>query len=73
MVIYQGAHIDPRLVCGVQNSVLTWFYYKTMQEAVITLNHENVYVWNIGQGEAQHRKYKGLKLGGGQAHDWSSV
>jgi hypothetical protein len=31
---------------------------------------ENVH--NIGQGEAQHRKYKRLKLGGGQAYDRSS-
>jgi hypothetical protein len=30
-------------------------------------------VRNIGQGEAQHRKYKRLKLGGGQAYDHSSV
>jgi hypothetical protein len=28
---------------------------------------------NIGQGEANHRKYKRLKLGGGQAYDRSSV
>jgi hypothetical protein len=28
---------------------------------------------NIGKGEAQHRKYKRLKLGGGQAYDRSSV
>jgi hypothetical protein len=27
---------------------------------------------NIGQGEARHRKYKRLKLGGGQAYDCSS-
>jgi hypothetical protein len=26
----------------------------------------------IGQGEARHRKYKRLKLGGGQAYDRSS-
>jgi DnaJ-class molecular chaperone len=31
-------------------------------------NHENPYVRNIGQGEARHRKYKRLKLGGGQAY-----
>jgi hypothetical protein len=30
-------------------------------------------VRNIGQGEAQHIKYKRLKLGGGQAYDLSSV
>jgi hypothetical protein len=28
---------------------------------------------NIGQGEAQHRKYKTLKFGGGQAYDLSIV
>jgi hypothetical protein len=27
---------------------------------------------NIGQGEARHRKYKRLKLRGGQAYDRSS-
>jgi hypothetical protein len=27
---------------------------------------------NIGQGEPRHRKYKRLKLGGGQAYDRSS-
>jgi hypothetical protein len=32
----------------------------------------NPNVRNIGQGEAQHRKYKRLKLGGGQAYDRSS-
>jgi hypothetical protein len=36
-------------------------------------NHSNENVRNIGQGEANHRKYKRLKLGGGQAHDRSSV
>jgi hypothetical protein len=39
-----------------------------MQAAVI-LNHENVNVHNIGQGEAQLKKYKRLKLGGSQAYD----
>jgi hypothetical protein len=33
------------------------------QQAEIIQNHENVRY--IGQGEAQHRKYKRLKLGGG--------
>jgi hypothetical protein len=37
------------------------------QEAVIQ-NHENEHVCGIGQGEARHRKYKRLKLGGGQAY-----
>jgi hypothetical protein len=32
-------------------------------------NHENENVRNIGQGEARNRKYKRLKLGGGQEYD----
>jgi hypothetical protein len=35
-------------------------------------NHGNEHVRNTGQGEARHRKYKRLKLGGGQAYDRSS-
>jgi hypothetical protein len=42
------------------------------QQAEVILNHENANVRNIGQGEARHRKYKRLKLGGGQACDRSS-
>jgi hypothetical protein len=38
------------------------------QEEVI-LNHVNSNVRDIGQGEAMRRKYKRLKLGGGQAYD----
>jgi hypothetical protein len=34
--------------------------------------HENEHVRGIGQGEARHRKYKRLKLGGGQAYDRSN-
>jgi hypothetical protein len=37
--------------------------------AQVIQNHENVNVRNIGQGDARHRKYKRLKLGGGQAYD----
>jgi hypothetical protein len=36
-------------------------------------NHENANVRYIGQGEARHRKYKRLKLGGGHVYDCSSV
>jgi hypothetical protein len=42
------------------------------QQAEVIQNHENKNVGNIGQGEARHRKYKRLKLGGGQAYDLSS-
>jgi hypothetical protein len=37
------------------------------QQAEVIQNHENESFRNIGQGEAQHRRCKGLKLGGGQA------
>jgi hypothetical protein len=43
------------------------------QQAEVIQNHSNDNVRNIGQGEANHRKYKRLKLGGGQAYDRSSV
>jgi hypothetical protein len=42
------------------------------QQAEVIQNHENDNVRNIGQGEARHRKYKRLKLGGGLAYDRSS-
>jgi hypothetical protein len=42
------------------------------QEAEVIHNHENESVRTIRQGKACHRKYKGLKLGGGQAYDRSS-
>jgi methionine synthase II (cobalamin-independent) len=37
------------------------------EQAEVIQNHENANVRNIGQGEARHREYKRLKLGGGQA------
>jgi hypothetical protein len=43
------------------------------QQAEVIQNHENANVRNIGQGEAQHRKCKRLKVGDGQAYDRSSV
>jgi hypothetical protein len=42
------------------------------QQAEVIQNHDNENVHTIGQGEARHRKYKRLKLGGGQAYDRSS-
>jgi hypothetical protein len=42
------------------------------QQADVILNHDNVNVRYIGQGEARHRKYKRFKLGGDQAYDCSS-
>jgi hypothetical protein len=42
------------------------------QQTEVFQNYENATVRNMGQGEARHRKYKTLKLGGGQAYDRSS-
>jgi hypothetical protein len=42
------------------------------QQAEVTQNHENEHVRSIGQGEARQRKYRRLKLGGGQAYDLPS-
>jgi hypothetical protein len=38
----------------------------------ISVEYENEHVRGIGQGEARHKKYKRLKLGGGQAYDHSN-
>jgi hypothetical protein len=43
------------------------------KQAKIIQNHGNANVCNIGQGEPRHRKYKRLKLGGGQTYHRSSV
>jgi hypothetical protein len=43
------------------------------QQAEVIQNHVNENVRCIGLEEANHRKYKKLKLGGGQAYDRSSV
>jgi hypothetical protein len=37
------------------------------QQAGVIQNHENEHVSGTGQGETSFRKYKRLKLGGGQA------
>jgi hypothetical protein len=42
------------------------------QQAEVIQNHENEHVRSTGNSEARHRKYKMLKLGGGQAYDSSS-
>jgi hypothetical protein len=43
---------------------------RTQVEVILTLR--NPLVYGTGQGEAMHRKYKRLKLGGGQAYDCSA-
>jgi hypothetical protein len=42
------------------------------QQTEVIQNHDNENFRIIGQGEARHRKYKRLKLSGGQAYDRSS-
>jgi hypothetical protein len=42
------------------------------KEAEVIQNHENEYVRCRGQGEAGHRKYERLNLGGGQAYNRSN-
>jgi hypothetical protein len=39
-----------------------------MQDAEVIQNHQNLNVRATGQGEAMHRKYNRLKLGGGLAY-----
>jgi hypothetical protein len=44
--------------------------YKTKlcrQQAEVMVDHENKHIRRTGHGEARDRKYKRLKLGGGQA------
>jgi hypothetical protein len=42
------------------------------QQAEVIQNHDKENVRTIGQGESRHRKYKRLKLGGGQVYNRSS-
>jgi hypothetical protein len=42
------------------------------QQAEVIQNYENANVRDIGKGEAQHSKYKRLKLGDSQAYDHSN-
>jgi hypothetical protein len=42
------------------------------QQTEVIQNHDNENVCTMGQGEARRRKYRRLKLGGGQAYDRSS-
>jgi hypothetical protein len=57
-------------VCDKQEAFQIPYVYdyitkSSRKQTEIIQNHENENVHYIGQGEAQHRKYKRLKLGGG--------
>jgi hypothetical protein len=72
---FSKAHVGSRFAHGFQTTVYIVYDYITKlcrQQAEVMQNQENENVRNIGQGEPRHRKYKELKLGGGQAYDRSS-
>jgi hypothetical protein len=61
------AHGFPGTVC-----MYDYIIKLCRQQAELIQNHENENVRGIGQGKTRHRKYKRLKLGGGQGYDRSS-
>jgi hypothetical protein len=70
---FSKVYIGPRFIEGFQTSVCIRLYKKLCRkQAKVIQNHENKHVPSIGQGKTRHRKYKTLKLGGGQAYDRSS-
>jgi hypothetical protein len=68
--VSQASH--PTTASGL---VLVYDYLTQLcrRQAEIIHNHGNENVCNIEQGETLHRKYKKLKLGGGDVYDRSSV
>jgi hypothetical protein len=66
--------IGPRYACGFPIPYVYDYITKLYgEQSEVIQNHENGNVHNIGQGEAQYRKYKRLKLGGGHLYNCSSV
>jgi hypothetical protein len=64
---FSKVHIGTRFAHDFQPSVYDYIIKLCRQQAEVIQNHENEHVHSIGEGEARHRKYKSLKLGGGQA------
>jgi hypothetical protein len=67
-----------KLVSGFHTAFKLLYIYNYItkfyrQQAKVIPNHRNDHVRCIGQSEARHRKYKRLKLGGGQAYNLSSA
>jgi hypothetical protein len=48
------------------------FFVRSVPRLYDEDHRENPNIRGIGQGKARHKKYKRLKLGGGQAHDCSA-
>jgi hypothetical protein len=72
-----GSYPRSTLVCDLRMAFQIPFLYDYItklcrQQAEVIQNRDKENVRTIGQGEARHRKYKRLKLGGGQAYDRSS-
>jgi hypothetical protein len=64
-------------ICYMRMALRIMYVYEYItklfwQQAQVIRNRENAHVRNNGQGEARHRKYKRLKLGGGHPYDCSS-
>jgi hypothetical protein len=67
------AHTSSRFTHGFKIPYVYEYITKLCrQQAEVIQRHDNKNVGSIGQCEAQHRKNKRLKLGGGQAYDRSS-
>jgi hypothetical protein len=70
---FSKVHTGLRFAHSFQPSVRKDYITRlSKKQAEVIQNHENDHVRSIGQGEARHRKYKRLKLGGAQAYDRSS-
>jgi hypothetical protein len=65
-------HTGLQLAHGYQPSVYDYKAKLCRQQTEVIQNHGNEHIRSTGQGEARHRKYKRLKLGGVQAYDSSS-
>jgi len=74
LVTYQGAH-QPTLYHRTFQIPYVHDYTRKMctKQPEVIQTHNNVNVQNTDKNEAQYRKYKRLKLGGGQTYDRSGV
>jgi hypothetical protein len=59
-------------VCKLHVAFKIPYMYGYMTQFEVILNYVNRNIRGVEQGEVRHRKYKGLKLGDGQAYDSSS-
>jgi hypothetical protein len=72
------ANFQDTLLFGLHKAFIIPYTYDYItklykKQAKIIQNHGNANVRNIGQGEPRHRKYKRLKLGGGEVYHRSRV